>query len=163
MAGKDCKNISLLGFLAAKTLPATGAKHGLCVFCYLFGRFPIVIIDPILVVLALVGRVGATDLGASFVDTAEAVGLQVLARRVDYQIPVATLNKNARPLVQQEPSHVVKVAPSGWLVHRQGKVAAAFRCAKRTQTLTGIEILSARFAAFQLRWVKNVECDCGHT
>ena len=89
-----------LGFLAAKTLAATWAQHGFSVFRYLLGRLPIVVVDPILVVLTLVGRVGATNLGTSIVDTAEAVGLQVLARRVDDQIPVAAFDENARPLVQ---------------------------------------------------------------
>ena len=52
---------------------------------------------------------------------------------------------------------MVKIAPSGRLVHRQGEVAAALGRAVVAKTIARLEILTAELAATGLRSIENIE------
>jgi hypothetical protein len=61
------------------------------------------------VVFALVRRVRAADLRPLVVDAAALVRLQMLARRVNQQIPSLVFGKDGRSIVQQEPAQEIKI------------------------------------------------------
>lgn len=113
-----------LGFAAADTL-TFGLHDGLGVFPDLLGRFQVKIVGPVAVVFAVVGRVLAADLRAGLVDAAHVVRLQMLADRMDEQVPIVVVLEDARPFVQQVPADVLEVFELGGSFDGQGEIAAA--------------------------------------
>ena len=89
-------------------LPFVGPEHGLGVFGDLLGRFKILVVHPIVLVLAVLGRIFAADLRARGVNPAAVVRLQVLALRVDEQVPRAVFDEHGRVIVQQKPADVLE-------------------------------------------------------
>ncbi len=103
------------------------------IFIDLFSCLEIFFIAPVIFELAFVGRVLATDLWSSFVDPTAEVTLQVLARRVNQQVPIVIVNKDRRAVVQQVPTHEVKITTTDRFVNRQGEVMTALGSAMFTQ------------------------------
>ena len=102
---------------------------GLGVLGDLFGRFKIHFVNGVLVELAIVRRVVATNLGTGVVDSAPMVGLEVFARGMDEQIPHVVFDENASPIVEKVPTHEVEILFARGFLDRECKVAATFRSA----------------------------------
>ena len=77
------------------------AEEGFGVLLNLLRCLEVVIVDPQVLVLALVGRVVAAYLRPSFVTLAEVVGPQVLAHGMNQQIPGVFLGEHRGPFVQR--------------------------------------------------------------
>ena len=93
----------------------------------------ILFVAPIIFEFALIRRVIATDLRPSFVDATHVIGAKMLARRVDKEIPNVVVHKHARSVVQQIPTHEVKVASLGRLIDREREIVTTFCGAMFTQ------------------------------
>ena len=66
---------------AADALALLARQDRLGIFGHLLGRFQVLLVQPVVLVLAVVGRVVAADQRPGVVDAAAIVALQVLARR----------------------------------------------------------------------------------
>lgn len=112
------------------------------IFLDLFWRFKITIVGPRVVVFAFVRGVVATNLRTGFVDSATLVLAQVLADRVNQQVPGFVFGKYAGPIVQQVPANELKVLPASGRIDRQSKVSAAFCGAKGAKNLARFQFAS---------------------
>jgi hypothetical protein len=63
------------------------------------------------------------------------VSLQVFTSRMDQQVPHIILDEHARPVVQQIPTHEIKILLSGRLLDRKCKISTALGGAIIAQTL----------------------------
>lgn len=97
------------------------------IFFYLFRRFKISFIRPIVVVFTIVSRVFTTDGRPRIVNPATVIVHQVFARRVDQKVPSIVLSKDAGTIMQQIPTHEFVVPSLFWCVDRQSEVTTAFR------------------------------------
>ena len=100
-------------------------EHGIGVLVDLLGRFEVHVIAPIVLELAFIGCVVAADLRPSLVDPAAMILAEVLARRVNEQIPVFSLDEDRGPIVQQIPTNEIEITSRDRGVDVQGKVMAA--------------------------------------
>ena len=95
------------------------------VFVDLLRRFKVLVVAPIVLELAFIGSVVAADLRPSLVDPAAMILAEVLARRVNEQIPVFSLDEDRGPIVQQIPTNEIEITSRDRGVDVQGKVMAA--------------------------------------
>jgi hypothetical protein len=72
------------------------------------------------------------------------IRLQMLARRVNQQVPRLVFGKDGGALVQQEPAEEIKIPRRRRLVDRQGKVPAALGRAVFAQHFPGFQVLTAK-------------------
>lgn len=102
----------------------------------LFGSLEVRIVYRVVVVLAFVGRVITTDLRASQIDPTQVIRLQMLADRMDEQIPITIIDEDGGLVVQQIPSDVIEVLLRRRDIDRQGKITTTLGIAVIAQTLT---------------------------
>ena len=103
------------------------------VFVDLFRGLKVLLVAPVVLKLAFVGRVVPANLGASFIDSAAEVVLQVLARGMHKQIPVIVVDEDRCPVMQQIPTHKVEVSPIQRLIDGEGEIVATLRRAELAQ------------------------------
>ncbi len=103
-----------------------GTEEGVRVLIDLLGSLKVFFVAPIVLEFAFDGRVIATNLRARLVNATSIVILQVLAGRVDEQVPVVVFNENGRPVVQQVPTHEVEIPAIDRYLNRQRKIMATF-------------------------------------
>ena len=101
----------------------------------LLGSLKVPIISERVLELALVGCVFPADLRSRVIDPASVIVLQMLAGRVDQQIPRPTFYKNRRTIVKQIPPHKIEIAFGLGRVDRQREIPTAFGRAMFTQIL----------------------------
>ena len=99
------------------------------------------------VVLAVVGRVIATDLRPRFVNSAAIVVLKVATHRMNEQVPGFVLDKNRRLFVKQIPSDIFKVCKSFGRVDWQSEVPAALGRAVIAQIFARRQVFAFYFGS----------------
>ena len=109
----------------------------------LLGRFEELVIDTIVVVLAFVRCVCATDLRTSVVCTASMIFLEMFAVTRDQQIPGFTVDEDGERAVHQVPANVIKLFPRLRRINPHCEVAAASSRAVTAQHFAGFEIFSS--------------------
>src|SRR4029079_13392636 len=111
-------------FRAANALTLLARQDGLGVLSHLLGRLQVLLVEPSIIVLAVIRRVLAADDRPVVINAATIVMLQMLANRMDQQVPrFAVLEERGR-FVQQIPANEVPVAQLGGFFDRQRKIAA---------------------------------------
>jgi hypothetical protein len=120
---------------------------GLGVLGDLFGRFKVHLIDGIFVELAVVRRVVATDLGAGVINPASMVRLEMLAGRMDEEVPHVVFYENTSPIVKKVPTHEVEILFARRFFDGECKVAAAFRGAVVAEGVAAGDFFSLRDSA----------------
>lgn len=84
-------------------------------------------------VVAIAGLIVLADLRPRLVDAAEVVVAQVLAFRLDLDVPVSVLDEDGEPLVHEVPADIVVIPDGARFVQRQRYVTAAGRRALSAQ------------------------------
>lgn len=104
------------------------AKNRLGILPDLVGTFEDAIVDPVVVVLAIVGVIVPANLWPGVVDAAPVVWQQMLAGLVDHQVPLIFFNEDidGPRAVHDVPAEVVKILSRFGCVDGQGNVLATF-------------------------------------
>ena len=134
----------LLRLWTADAAAFAGAEHGLGVLLDLLRGLEVVVVDPVVFVLAVLGMVVAADLGSGFVSAAAVIVVQMLAAVVDEQVPVAVFEEHGRSLVQQVPADVLEILPGGGGLDGEGEIAAALAGTVGAEDLAGLQLLAMR-------------------
>jgi len=121
-------------------------KHGLGILVDLPGRFPIMIVYPGILVLAVLGGVIPAYPGSGFVLAAKVVVAKVLASGMHQQVPGFILDKYGGSLVQEVPTDELEVFPVLGRVDGQGEVATALGRATGAKVIALFGIHAGRFA-----------------
>src|SRR5579872_1906365 len=107
------------------------------VFPELFGRFEQPLVQPFVVVFAIVRAVAPADLRTVVVLGAAMIALQVLAVCIDAEVPGAVVDIDADAPVHHEPPQVVEVFAGGGGVNGNREISAAEGRAVRAQHFSG--------------------------
>lgn len=99
----------------------------MCVFPDLFRGFKQPIVGAVIVVFAVVGGVGTTNLRAVVIIPAAIVGKNVFAVAIHHQEPDIFIDENGTVPMHDVPTHVIVIFPGRWCFDGQGKVATASR------------------------------------
>ena len=108
----------------------------------LFGGLEVLIIDPVFVILTVVGCVDSTNLRPSFISAAALIREKVLAVCDDHQKPASVVDKDADWSMHHIPSHVVKVVPLRGRIDSECKVSTAFCSTIAAENLNFLKVLS---------------------
>jgi len=131
--------------LRSKRLPTPRRQHCLGVFENLLGGFKVMVVGPVIFVLAILGRVLATDVWTRFVDAAAVVVLQVLTLGMHHQIPITFIDEDGGSIVDEIPTNVLEVFPCFWRIDRQSEVFAAFGGAVVAEIRVGWNLVALWF------------------
>src|SRR5262249_200589 len=94
---------------AADALAALTRQYGFGILGRLLGSFDVLLVKPIVLVLTILGRILLADQRPGVIDAAAIVVAQVLADRVDQQVPGFVFLEDRGPFVQQVPANELPV------------------------------------------------------
>ncbi len=117
-----------------------GGEDGEGVFPELFGGLEVLVIDAVIVIFAFVSGVCAADIGASFVDAAAVIRLDMFAVSGDDEEPGFAVHEDGEGSVEHVPANVVELLSGGGGIDLHGEIAAAASGAVAAENFAGGQV-----------------------
>jgi|694.fasta_scaffold14379_5 hypothetical protein len=133
------------------------------ILSHLLGSFEVHLVHRVFIEFTVVGGIISTNLRSCMVNATAMIALKMLASRMNQQVPNLVFDEYARSIVQQVPTHKIKILLTGRFVNRKCKVSATLGSTVIAQALARWDLLPFwRFPVngfgWQQNWIYNATC-----